>query len=126
MAALRPESNHALTSNPHLKPETMPAPDPETLRRRLGEALQKLRLSRSITEPEVAHRMGEEPSMSFEISRWEQGDVAPPADKLWSYLDAIGASFAELGYELDPPEDNPRLQEILRQMQSLSPASRDA
>ncbi len=104
----------------------MPVPDPETLRRRLGEALQKLRLGRSLTAPEVAHRMGEEPSTSFEISPWERGEAAPQADQLWSYLNAIGASFAELGRELDPPADNPRLQEILRQMQSLSPASRDS
>jgi len=96
-------------------------PDDETLQLRLGEALQRLREGRSLTRSEVAHRMGEGPSFTDELARWERGDASPPAHRLWAYLLAVDASFTDLGYEVDPAPDDPRLQEIAAELDALAP-----
>ncbi len=100
----------------------MSTPDQETLKHRLGEALRKLREGRSLTEAEVARRMGESPSAGTQISRWERGDALLAAHQLWGYLIAVDASFADLGRELAPATAiNPRLREIARELDSLAP-----
>ncbi len=97
----------------------MSIPDPQTLRRRLGEALRTLREGRSLTVIQVADRMGEGRSFTAQIERWERGEASPLADQFWAYLLAVDASFVDLGYELDPGRASPRLQEIARELDSL-------
>lgn len=100
----------------------MSGPDPAILRSRLGEALRRLREGRSLTRSEVAHRMGEGPSFTGELARWERGEDSPPAYRLWAYLLAVDASFTDLGYEVDTAPDDPRLREIASELDALAPA----
>lgn len=95
----------------------MTTPDPKTLQLRLGEALTRLRESHSLTGIEVAHRMG---TTDLEISRWERGEASPAAHELWAYLLAVDSSFGDLGYEVDPRPESPRLKEIVRELDSLA------
>ena len=98
----------------------MSIPDAKTLQLRLGKALKLLRENRSLTEIEVAHRMGEVPSFTAQLSRWERGEDSPPAHQLWAYLLAVDASFNDLGYEIDERPESPRLKEIARELDSLA------
>ncbi len=98
----------------------MSKPDRETLRLRLGEALKRLREGRSLTRSEVAYRMGEDPSFTDELARWERGRDSPPTDRLWAYLLAVDASFTDLGYEIDLNPGSPRLREIARELDSIA------
>ena len=97
----------------------MSMPEAKTLQLRLGEALKTLREGRSLTRSEVAHRMAQRPSFTDEIAGWERGDGSPLAHHLWAYLLAVDASFTDLGYEVDPRPESPRLQEIARELDSL-------
>ncbi len=94
--------------------------DHHTPRVRLGKALRNIRQSLGLSVYEVARRMGKKASAGTQIARWERGQVALSADRLWAYLNALDASFADLDHELNPaPVTNPRLEEIADQLQAL-------
>ncbi len=87
---------------------------------RLGKALRNIRKSAGLSVYDVARRMGKKASAGTQVARWERGQVALSADRLWAYLDALDASFADLDQELNPPAaTNPRLEEIADQLQAL-------
>ncbi len=94
--------------------------DEPTRQQRLGQALRNLREPLGLTIYDVARRMGRKRSYGSHVGRWERAAVMPRADQLWAYLRAVGATFADLGRELDPePETNPRLEAIKRRLQEL-------
>ncbi len=88
---------------------------------KIGAALRALRKRRSLSDAEVAERMGYGANGKHYVNRWERGDRGITAALLWRYLQAIGATFADLGRELDErPAANRRLQEIARELQALA------
>ncbi len=94
--------------------------DPE-LDRKIGAAMRALRKRRSLSDSEVAARMGYGPNGKHYVNRWERGDRGITAGRLWSYLQAIGGSLAELDRELTSrPSSHRRLREIARELQLLS------
>lgn len=68
----------------------------------LGPALQRLREGRGLIQAEVAQRLGRSVQT---ISRLEQPGSNPQSSSLFRYLDAIGATLAELGAEMGAPAD---------------------
>ncbi len=99
----------------------MSLPDKETLQRRQGEALRRLREDRGLTHAQVAERMGKKPSAGTQISRWERGRESPSGYQLWGFLIAIESNFADLERELNPkPPTNRRLREIALELQALA------
>ena len=79
------------------------------LDRKIGAAMRVLRRRRSLSDAEVAERMGYGRKGKHYVNRWERGDRGISASRLWRYLRAIGASFAELDRELVPrPPSNRR------------------
>ncbi len=97
-----------------------PETDNLTPQIRLGKALRNIRESLGMSVYEVARRMGKKPSAGTQVARWERGQVALSADRLWAYLNALDASFADLDHELNPaPVTSSRLEEIADQLQAL-------
>ncbi len=90
----------------------MSLPDQETRQLRLANVVKTFRERAGLTEAELAQRMGEDSSFSTKISETEAGQAPISADHLWRFLDASGASFAELDMELDPEAADPRILEI--------------
>ncbi len=91
------------------------------LDQKIGAAMRALRRRRSLTDAEVAERMGYGVKGKHNVNRWERGDCGITAGRLFSYLQAVGASFAELDRELGfRPSKNRRLREIARELEVLS------
>ncbi len=94
--------------------------DHQARREKLGQALRRIRKSRGLTIFQVARLMGNKASAGTQVSRWELGQVAPSADRLWAFLDALGLTFADLEQELNPtPATDPVLEEIAEQIRRL-------
>jgi len=70
--------------------------------RDVGPALQRLRESRGIRQAQVAERMGKSTQT---VSRLEQPGSNPQTSSLLRYLEAIGATLADLEAELQAPAD---------------------
>ncbi len=88
---------------------------------KIGAAMRTLRKSRSLTDAEVAEAMGYGAKGKHNVNRWERGDCGITAERLWAYLGAIGATFADLDRELEPrPKKNRRLSEIARELRLLA------
>ncbi len=98
----------------------MPLPDPHTRRLRLASALQGFRERAMLSAAGAARRMGEGAAFANEIYAWEAGESTPSADELWRFLDAAGATFAELEVELEPEKSNPRVREIAAELEALA------
>ncbi len=94
------------------------------LDRKIGAAMRGLRRRSALSDAEVAERMGYGHNGKHYVNRWERGDRGITAARLWCYLQAIGATFADLDRELDVrPSTNQRLQDIARELQLLSEIS---
>lgn len=108
---------------PHpIEEDAMVKTDKQTLQRKLGKALKRLRERRGLTKGEVAVRMGKKRSAGTQLSRWEGGKAAPIYDQLWRFLIAVDANFTDLDRELNPrPIRNERLREIARELEALAP-----
>lgn len=78
------------------------------LDRKMGAAMRSLRKQRSISDAEVAERMGYGRNGRQQIHRWERGERAISAGRLLLYLRAIDATFSELDAALDPPRPTSR------------------
>ena len=98
----------------------MSLPDPETRQLQIGKALRRLRKRRGLTSVEVARRLGMKRSSSGQICRWERGACSPRFDAVWRYVDAVGGSLSELVRELVPRKANPRLMEIVAELDKLA------
>ncbi len=98
----------------------MPMPQVRELDRRIGAAMRSLRKRCSVSDSEVAERMGYGANGRQQIHRWERGERAISAGRLLLYLQAIGASFSELEVALDPPRPTGgRLEEISLRLRTL-------
>ena len=97
----------------------MPLPDNETLRSRIGEALERIRHRSGLTREELAQAMGEGPAFASDITLWEGGQSTPSADQLWRCLEALELTFSHLDLELDPTARNPRLAELARKLDAM-------
>ncbi len=93
---------------------------------KIGAAMRGLRRRRSISDAEVAGRMGYGSNGRQQIDRWERGERAISASRLLLYLQAIGATFSELDGELGlGGAPSPRLAEIAQRLQDLGRGKRD-
>ncbi len=91
------------------------------LDRRIGAALRALRRRRSLSDADVAKRMGYGRNGKQQVDRWERGERGITAARLWMYLQAIDATFGELDEQLGARRPaNRRLEEIAREMQGLA------
>ena len=91
------------------------------LDRKIGAALRALRKRRSLSDADVAERMGNGPNGKHYVNRWERGDRGITAGRLWHYLQAIDATLSDLDRELGARSStNRRLEEIARELQLLS------
>ncbi len=97
----------------------MPLPDLPARQRRLATALKTLREKGELSATEAAEGMGEGLSFGATIERWESAEAAPSADELWRFIDAVGATFAELEVEVDPSAKNPALEQIAAQLDAM-------
>ncbi len=96
-------------------------PQDRELDRKIGAAMRSLRKRCSMSDSEVADRMGYGPNGRQQIHRWERGERAISAGRLLLYLRAIGASFNELEGALDPPRPSSRrLEEISLRLRKLA------
>ncbi len=91
------------------------------LDRQIGAAMRSLRKRCSVSDSEVADRMGYGPNGRQQIHRWERGERAISAGRLLLYLRAIGASFGELEGALDLRRpSNRRLEKISLRLRKLA------
>lgn len=70
--------------------------------RDIGPALQRLRENRGFRQAHVAERLGRSTQT---VSRLEQPGSNPQTSSLLRYLEAIGATLADLEAELEAPAD---------------------
>ena len=96
------------------------------LDRRIGAAMRSLRRRRSLSDAEVASRMGYGQNGKQQVDRWERGERGISASRLLLYLQAIDATFSELDGELGLGKaPNPRLAEIAQRLQDLGSGKSD-
>ncbi len=96
-------------------------PQDRELDRKIGAAMRSLRKRCSVSDSEVADRMGYGPNGRQQIHRWERGERAISAGRLLLYLRAIGASFSELDGALEAPiPTGGRLEEISLRLRALA------
>ena len=95
-------------------------PQHRELDRKIGAAMRSLRKRRSVSDAEVADRMGYGPNGRQQIHRWERGERAISAGGLLLYLRAIGATFSELEGELEPLTPTSRLEELSLRLRALA------
>ncbi len=87
----------------------------------IGAAMRSLRRRRSISDAEVAERMGYGRNGRQQIHRWERGERSIGAGRLLLYLRAIGASLSELDRALGPQRPpSGRVEEILQRLENLA------
>ncbi len=98
----------------------MSLPDRQTRRRRLGSTIETLRERAGLSAAEIARAMGEDAAFGARIALWEAGREAPSVDELWRFLEAAGATFADLDPGLRPEASNPRLKEIAAELEALN------
>ncbi len=94
-------------------------PDQESLQERLGEALSRLRERGEVSRKELAGKLGEGASFSFQIAGWESGRTTLTSVQLWRYLEALDLSFCDLDLELDPKARSPRLRELAAELDAM-------
>lgn len=91
---------------------------------KIGATLRVLRRRRGFSGAEVAVRMGYGANGRHYVNRWERGDRGISAACLWRYLEAIDATFSDLGLELGVERPGSRrLQEIAQELQLLAEES---
>ena len=94
--------------------------DPK-LSRKIGAAMRSLRRRRSFSVAEVATQMGYGPHGKISVHRWERGERGVSVEVLWSYLQAIDATFGDFGRELDTDQSSDRrLQEIAEELKQMA------
>lgn len=74
---------------------------PSNLPQRLGNAMRTLREEIGLSQYEIARRMGLNASAQSQLGRYERGETIPRADTLKRYLDAVGATWSDLGSLFD-------------------------
>jgi transcriptional regulator with XRE-family HTH domain len=85
----------------------------------LGVRLREIRQAAGLSQEELAHMIGQEPSYRAHLSQLERGQVPSPSLVLVAdYLRACRASFADLGavlggYTDRPPVREPRVRELV-------------
>lgn len=92
----------------------------DRLKARLGKALRQVRRSRNVDGGELARRLGKQ---ATQIYRWERGEAAAGIDQVYRYLEALGASFAELDEALEATKRQPgshRLKAIAEELRALA------
>ena len=88
---------------------------------KIGAAMRALRKGRGLSGSEVAERMGYGANGKHNVNRWERGVRGIAASGLWRYLEAVGATFADLDHELGIERaGSRRLKEIARGLQTLA------
>ncbi len=96
------------------------------LDRKIGATLRALRKQRGLSDSDVAQRMGYGANGRHYVNRWERGDRGISAACLWRYLEAIDATFSDLGIELGVESSGGRrLQEIAEELQLLADEHRE-
>lgn len=87
----------------------------------IGAAMRSLRRRGSMSDAEVAERMGYRPNGRQQIHRWERGERSIGAGRLLLYLQAVGATLSELDEALDPERTaSPRLEQLDRRLRDLA------
>ncbi len=86
--------------------------------------MRALRRRSSLSDAEVARRMGYGPNGKQQIDRWERGERSITVARLWRYLEAIGATLSDLDGELGGRRSDRRLEEIAQQLLELGETER--
>ena len=82
----------------------------------LGDALRQLRMAGRFTQAEICARTG---LRTPQLSRWENGHEVPTLESLVKFLNAVGASLADLERALLGEEDEERNAAVAKELRRI-------